>query len=151
MKLFKIAGKNLTVQERSLMHRNQPKSRTSLSGAYIHLRISNQIMTPFCFICHLFIVQFIRQQENSLLRFFSFITYESTRVHIYWGLQSEGTMPLQGNRGQICFFGSWRLRIPFTPTIAVQMASQGICTSLQNKKAIKALGMKRKIGLTLMF
>ena len=42
-----IAGKNLTVQERSLMHRNQPKLRTSLSGAYIHLRISKQIMTKF--------------------------------------------------------------------------------------------------------
>ena len=38
---------------------------------------------------------------------FSFITHESTRVHIYWGLQSEGTMPLHRNRVQICF--SWVL------------------------------------------
>ena len=129
MKLIKIAGKNPTVQERSLMHRNQPKLRTSLSGAYIHLRISNQIMTPLCFICLLFIVQFMRRQENSILKKKSFIYNTQKHCSIYWGPSLRALCPSKEIEGKYVFLGSWPLRILFTPTIAVQMASQGICIS----------------------
>ena len=108
MKLFKIAGKNLTVQERSLMHRNQPKLRTSLSGAHIHLVEHFHLnIDPILFYLSSIHCSIHTSTGKFPFEIFSFITHESTRVHIYWGLQSEGTMPLHGNRGQICF--SWVL------------------------------------------
>ena len=69
------------------------------------------------------------------------------------GPKSEGAMPLEGNRGQICF--SWVLASQ-DPIQSNNCRADGLpgymyTYLLKNKKAIKALGMKRKIGHTLMF
>ena len=128
MKLFKITGKNPTVQERSLMHRNQPKLRTFLSGAHIHLVEHFHLnIDPILF--YLSSINCLIHASTGKFPFeiFSFITHESTRVHICTGASSlRALCPSMEIEGKYVFLGSWRLRILFTPTIAVQMASQGI-------------------------
>ena len=130
MKLFKIAGKNPTVQERSLMHRNQPKLRTSLSGAHIHLIEHFHLnIDPILFYLsyihcsiHASTEKFPFEEKNLL-----FITHKSAACSIHWGPSLRALCPSMEIEGKYVFLGSWPLRILFTPTIAVQMASQGIC------------------------
>ena len=130
MKLFKIAGKNPTVQERSLMHRNQPKLRTSLSGAHIHL-IENFHLNIDPILFYLSAIHCSIHASTGKFHFEENFFFYNTQKHcsIYWGPSLRALCHSKEIEGKYVFLGSWPLRILFTPTIAVQMASQGICTS----------------------
>ena len=56
-----------------------------------------------------------------------FITHKIAACSIHWGPSLRALCPSKEIEGKYVFLGSWPLRILFTPTIAVQMASQGIC------------------------
>ena len=62
-------------------------------------------------------------EEKNLL----FITHKIAACSIHWGPSLRALCPSKEIEGKYVFLGSWPLRILFTPTIAVQMASQGIC------------------------